>query len=728
MPWADHAWRRADLPAGLAALARMTGLVPAGAVASTPAGTGSGWDRAGGGEIGRVNLDDWLARCGLDLGVRMEAVSARYPRLRQMLRSMAPAVIRIEAGGREQFLLLTGSRGGTLRALGPDLAQHSIPCGDVIEALTSDTVAAIPTDIDACLNDAGIPPKRRARAREGIITACLQEMPVGRCWLLRPARTAGWARLLRRDGIGRKTLLFTVLQLAQSGLNLVAWMLVGSIAFSPTASTGWLLPLVLILSAMVLLQMGQAWVSGLAALAFGSRLKERLLTGALRLPIDEVRADGVGRHLGRVIESDVFEGALLAGAVMGAAALADLAAAMIAAGASGILQPWLIAAWSVPVTATAVIYLRSRRRWADARLRLTHGLIERMVGHQTRLAQEPADRRHDGEDAELAAYYAMGNAMDPWLTRLSLLATRGWLPVGLASLMPAFIWGGAGQVAFGVGLGAVLLAQRAFTQFAYSCTFLADAVIGWRIVGPLSEAAVAKPDPAGAALGRSASTTEDQPNGRLGSSDSAGHATQPLLEGHGLRFAYDGRPVAVLDGCDFVVRSGDRILLEGGSGSGKSTLAAVLAGLRPPAHGLLLLNGLDFNTLGAAEWQRRVALVPQFHENHVLSGTLAFNVLMGRAWPASDADLALAHDILRDLELGPLLDRMPNGLHQVIGETGWQLSHGERSRVYLARALLQGAELLILDESFAALDPETLEACWRVLFARQHTIVVIAHP
>jgi ATP-binding cassette, subfamily B, bacterial len=379
----------------------------------------------------------------------------------------------------------------------------------------------------------------------------------------------------------------------------------------------------------------------------------------------------------------------------------------------------------VPVAGTAVMYLRNRRHWADARLHLTHSLVERMVGHQTRLAQEPPDRRHDGEDAELAAYHAMGRAMDPWLTRLSLLASRGWLPIGLAALMPAFIWGGGGQVEFAIGLGAVLLAQRAFTQFANSCTILADAVIGWRIVGPLSAAAVATPDPTGAgpARGRSATTMEERLHDAIGDD-----GAQPLLEGHGLRFAYDGRPTAVLDGCNFVVRRGDRILLEGGSGSGKSTLAAVLAGLRPPAHGLLLLDGLDFNTLGAAEWQRRIALVPQFHENHILSGTLAFNVLMGRGWPASDGDLALAYAVLCDLELGPLLERMPNGLHQTIGETGWQLSHGERSRVYLARALLQGADLLILDESFAALDPETLEACWRVLLARQQTIVVIAHP
>jgi ABC-type bacteriocin/lantibiotic exporter with double-glycine peptidase domain len=88
----------------------------------------------------------------------------------------------------------------------------------------------------------------------------------------------------------------------------------------------------------------------------------------------------------------------------------------------------------------------------------------------------------------------------------------------------------------------------------------------------------------------------------------------------------------------------------------------------------------------------------------------------------------LAEAICRDLELGPLLSKMPNGIHQVVGETGWQLSHGERSRVFLARALLQQADVLILDESFAALDPETLKICLRVLLKQQRTVILIAHP
>jgi ATP-binding cassette subfamily B protein len=56
------------------------------------------------------------------------------------------------------------------------------------------------------------------------------------------------------------------------------------------------------------------------------------------------------------------------------------------------------------------------------------------------------------------------------------------------------------------------------------------------------------------------------------------------------------------------------------------------------------------------------------------------------------------------------------------------LSHGEASRIYLARALLQDAPLTVLDESFAALDPATLAQCMRCAWDRSHTLLVVAHP
>lgn len=71
---------------------------------------------------------------------------------------------------------------------------------------------------------------------------------------------------------------------------------------------------------------------------------------------------------------------------------------------------------------------------------------------------------------------------------------------------------------------------------------------------------------------------------------------------------------------------------------------------------------------------------------------------------------------------------MPLGLHQPVGESGWQLSHGERSRVFAARALLQNPDVMILDESFAALDARTVEQSLRVILERTPTLLMIAHP
>ena len=121
-------------------------------------------------------------------------------------------------------------------------------------------------------------------------------------------------------------------------------------------------------------------------------------------------------------------------------------------------------------------------------------------------------------------------------------------------------------------------------------------------------------------------------------------------------------------------------------------------------------------------------MAPQFHENHVLMGTLAFNLLMGRRWPPQKGDFEEAEFICQALGLGPLIERMPSGLQQMVGETGWQLSHGERSRLYIARTLLQGAEIIILDESFAALDPETLQRILCFVLERAPTALGIAHP
>jgi ATP-binding cassette subfamily B protein len=195
-----------------------------------------------------------------------------------------------------------------------------------------------------------------------------------------------------------------------------------------------------------------------------------------------------------------------------------------------------------------------------------------------------------------------------------------------------------------------------------------------------------------------------------------------------LHFRYTGRHEPVLRGVNLRIGPRDRLLVEGPSGGGKSTLGALLTGLRAPDAGVVLVGGLDRQTLGDPGWRRRVVAAPQFHENHLISASLAFNLLMGRHWPATQRDLECAQETCEDLGLGPLLERMPGGLMQMVGETGWQLSHGERSRVFIARALLQNADLVVLDESLGALDPETLERTMRSVRKRAPALIVIAHP
>jgi ATP-binding cassette subfamily B protein len=316
-------------------------------------------------------------------------------------------------------------------------------------------------------------------------------------------------------------------------------------------------------------------------------------------------------------------------------------------------------------------------------------------------------------------YLDASRAMDRALVPAAAVMPRGWMLIGLLGLLPGFVSGTASPDALAVALGGMLLANRALSGISEGLSALARAAVAWSQVSELLQASrqvVAREPflPARATVSTVSSAAPVVPLAR-----------SKVVDASQLSFSYGGRQV--LHGLDLAIYSGDQILLEGPSGGGKSTLASLLVGLREPDSGLLLLGGLDRHTLGAS-WQQLATEAPQFHENHILSGTLAFNLLMGRNWPADNDELKEAKDICEELGLGDLLQRMPSGLMQMVGETGWQLSHGERSRIFLARALLQNAELTVLDESFAALDPQTLDQCLRCALRRSKALLVIAHP
>jgi ATP-binding cassette subfamily B protein len=345
---------------------------------------------------------------------------------------------------------------------------------------------------------------------------------------------------------------------------------------------------------------------------------------------------------------------------------------------------------------------------------MTHDLVERMVGQRTRLAQEAPSRRHAGEDQALASYLEHARAMDRIGPILIALVPKSWLLAGVLSVAPLFVGEVSASAALPAALGGVLLARLAFEKLMLSVASLSRAAIAWKQIRPLFLAA-ARAELAGAPAAVASALSPET-------------STGPLLSAHELAFRHRGRSAPVLEGVSLSIARNDRLLLQGPSGGGKSTLASLLSGMRAPDSGLILLGGLDRHTLGEAGWRKRIAHAPQFHENHVFAASFAFNLLMGGRWPAPPRRVAEAEAICRELGLGPLLERMPGGMLQVVGDTGWQLSHGERSRLFIARALLQRAEVLVLDESFAALDPENLRESLKTVLARAPAMVVIAHP
>ena len=428
---------------------------------------------------------------------------------------------------------------------------------------------------------------------------------------------------------------------------------------------------------------------------------------------------GAGQLLGRVIESEAVESLALSGGFLALLAGVELimAAVVLGTGVGGQLHTLLLLGWIALALLMGRRYFRHFRHWSEARLRMTHDLVERMVGHRTRLAQEAREHWHDGEDQALEQYLARSGAMDQ-AALVQADDTRRLAGLKLAGDRPCLrlrprLTGGTRRE----------LGGDSCSRFAHWESWLQARQLLWarRSHGSGSRPffrAAARPEVRGL------------PTFALALSPHWRRAAdrQPVLEAHDLSFRYHERSEPVLRGCNLQVCAGDRILLEGPSGGGKSTLASLLIGLRSPQSGLLLFRGLDRQTLGAAGWRRQVVAAPQFHENYVLTGTFAFNLLMGRRWPAPPEDLHEAEAICRELGLGDLLDRMPAGMLQLVGETGWQLSHGERSRLYIARALLQNAALVVLDESFAALDPETLGRALRCVLDRASTVLVIAHP
>ncbi|MFF3192874.1 thiol reductant ABC exporter subunit CydD [Streptomyces misionensis] len=191
----------------------------------------------------------------------------------------------------------------------------------------------------------------------------------------------------------------------------------------------------------------------------------------------------------------------------------------------------------------------------------------------------------------------------------------------------------------------------------------------------------------------------------------------------GLTARHEDRRGEALAGLDLTLAEGRRIAVVGASGSGKTTLAQVLLRFLDPRSGTYTLAGVDARELAGDDVRRLVGLCAQ--DAHLFDSSVRENLLLARK-DAGEGELrgALARARLLDW-----VDGLPDGLDTLVGEHGARLSGGQRQRLALARALLAGFPVLVLDEPAEHLDLPTADALTADLLAATEgrTTLLITH-
>ena len=191
-------------------------------------------------------------------------------------------------------------------------------------------------------------------------------------------------------------------------------------------------------------------------------------------------------------------------------------------------------------------------------------------------------------------------------------------------------------------------------------------------------------------------------------------------------FAYrevDGEERAVLKDISFEVPPGSTVALVGATGAGKSTVIDLLYRFHDPQKGTVSLGDRDIRTLPLDFLRSRMALVAQ--EAYLFYDTVEQNLLLGRP-SATKAELIEA---ARAANAHEFIMALPQGYQTIIGERGVRLSGGERQRIAIARALLKGAPILLLDEPTSNVDAENESSIQKALerLCKDRTVLIIAH-
>ncbi|MBE2202343.1 MAG: ABC transporter ATP-binding protein [Anaerolinea sp.] len=200
----------------------------------------------------------------------------------------------------------------------------------------------------------------------------------------------------------------------------------------------------------------------------------------------------------------------------------------------------------------------------------------------------------------------------------------------------------------------------------------------------------------------------------------------PPIRGHVLfdkvQFSYkDGEPV--LHEISLEAQPGQRIALVGETGAGKSTIIRLLARFFEINAGRLLIDGCDVRAVTQASLRAQLGIVLQ--DTFLFAGSIAENIRYGRL-DASDADVQWSATMVG---AHPFISRLPEGYDTEVGESGVNLSVGQRQLISFARALLADPRILILDEATSSVDTTTEKVIQQALdtLMEGRTSFVIAH-
>ena len=656
------------------------------------------------------SLDQWFEDLTFKSGLESTSVESKYSQIEDMIMNAGPAIIRVFDKEKQPYFFAI-LKGGWKRIsiIAPDYKVIKLDVEIIKNLICSNLEKPEKESIEKLLNKTELPNNQRESAYKAMLIQKLGNVSIDGCWLISLSPGADFLTWLSHIRIPRYFFSMLTCEFISNVMMIFSWFIIGKMIFQINYNLELFSIWALLLLSVIPFKLYSQWCQCQISMNTGTFFKQRLIFGAMHLKQDEIRNEGPGQFMGRLMESEAFESMAIDGSFDIIICIINFIISLyLLYVGCGLKISFVLISWLVCCFAFCFINYYFTNTWVSHFRNMTNNMVERLAGYSTRLVQEKIDKWHDEEDIELNKYQQLSEKMDFITLILNPGLTRGWMIVSIAFL---YLCKPQSIHHLLISLGGIIIAYQAFSLLISGFSSFVFLLCSWQQVKPLFNSAVRykKEIP--------------QNNETIDLKKSI----KPLIVMKDISYSYIKENSFKLEIPDLTLLKGDRILLEGHSGEGKSTLASIISGQRSPDSGLIFLKGYESSQIGSINWRRHVVLSPQFHENYIFTGSFAFNLLMGKSWPPGQEDLKNAENICLKLGLGDLLEKMPQGFEQMMGETGWQLSHGEQSRVFIARALLQKPDLMIFDESFMPLDSNTFEIVLNCVLENDAGIIIVAH-